>query len=98
MICVPGHGRGVDDIIGIDDKGQDRDDKSGYQHDFALQVVETGIAAIAIEPIAFGARRDPRNARRRFGHGGLGRAFQQGVMQDLGDGQVVMHGAYSITS
>jgi hypothetical protein len=24
MVCVPGHGRGVDDIVGIDDKGQDR--------------------------------------------------------------------------
>ena len=22
MVCVPGHGRGVDDIVGIDDKGQ----------------------------------------------------------------------------
>src|SRR5438552_10545156 len=23
MICVPGHGRGVDDIVGIDDRGRD---------------------------------------------------------------------------
>jgi hypothetical protein len=28
MICVPGHGRGVDDIVGIDEKGNDRTDKS----------------------------------------------------------------------
>ena len=27
MICVPGHGRGVDDIVGIDDQGQDRTDE-----------------------------------------------------------------------
>jgi len=60
MICVPGHGRGVDDIVGIDDKGCDRTDKSGYQHDFALQVVEQGVAAVAIEPMAFGYRRDAR--------------------------------------
>ncbi len=64
MICVPGHGRGVDDIVGIDDKGRDRTDKAGYQHDFAIQVAEDGMAAVAIEPMAFGCRRDPINARR----------------------------------
>jgi dienelactone hydrolase len=63
MICVPGHGRGVDDIVGIDDQGRDRTDKAGYQHDFAIQVVEAGMAAVAIEPMGFGCRRDPRNAR-----------------------------------
>lgn len=59
VICVPGHGRGVDDIVGIDSKGQDRTDKAEYQHDFAIQVVEHGLAAVAIEPLAFGCRRDP---------------------------------------
>lgn len=58
MICVPGHGRGVDDIVGIDDKGQPRTDKPGYQHDFAIQAVEHGMAAVAIEPLGFGCRRD----------------------------------------
>jgi dienelactone hydrolase len=67
MICVPGHGRGVDDIVGIDDKGNDRTDKSGYQHDFALQVVESGLAAVAIEPLAFGARRDEITAKKGAG-------------------------------
>jgi hypothetical protein len=42
VICVPGHGRGVDDIVGIDEQGRDRTDKSGYQHDFAIQVAESG--------------------------------------------------------
>jgi dienelactone hydrolase len=59
MICIPGHGRGVDDIVGIDEQGLDRTDKPGYQHDFAVQVVEQGMAAVAIEPLAFGCRRDP---------------------------------------
>jgi dienelactone hydrolase len=63
MICVPGHGRGVDDIVGIDDKGGERTDKAGYQHDFAIQVAEAGMAAVAIEPMGFGCRRDPINAR-----------------------------------
>jgi len=63
VICIPGHGRGVDDIVGIDEQGGDRTDKAGYQHDFAIQVVENGLAAVAIEPMAFGCRRDPINAR-----------------------------------
>jgi len=67
MICVPGHGRGVDDIVGIDDQGGDRTDKAGYQHDFALQVVEHGMAAVAIEPMAFGCRRDARTAKKGLG-------------------------------
>ena len=67
MICVPGHGRGVDDIVGIDDKGRDRTDKAGYQHDFAIQVVEGGMAAVAIEPIGFGCRRDERTKKKTLG-------------------------------
>ena len=59
VICLPGHGRGVDDIVGIDDKGQDRSVKEGYQYDFAIQAVEHGMAAVAIEMMAFGCRRDP---------------------------------------
>lgn len=64
MICVPGHGRGVDDIVGIDDRGNDRTDKAGYQHDFAIQAAEHGMAAVAIEPMAFGCRRDSRTAKK----------------------------------
>lgn len=67
MICVPGHGRGVDDIVGIDAAGNDRTDKDGYQHDFAIQVVEHGMAAVAIEPMAFGCRRDPRTKKKGLG-------------------------------
>ena len=63
VICVPGHGRGVDDIVGIDEQGLERTDKAGYQHDFAIQVAEAGMAAVALEPMAFGCRRDPINAR-----------------------------------
>ena len=59
MICLPGHGRGVDDIVGIDADGRAREGKPGYQHDFAIQVVEHGMAAAAIETLAFGCRRDP---------------------------------------
>jgi len=70
MICVPGHGRGVDDIVGIDERGRERTDKDGYQHDFAIQVAEAGIAAVAIEPMGFGCRRDALNAARGLGQKG----------------------------
>jgi dienelactone hydrolase len=68
MICVPGHGRGVDDIVGIDEHGQDRTDKAGYQHDFAIQAAEHGMAAVALEPMAFGCRRDPAAKKEGLGH------------------------------
>jgi dienelactone hydrolase len=68
MICVPGHGRGVDDIIGIDDKGNDRNTKEGYQHDFAIQVAERGLAAVAIEPLAFGCRRGSQAKKEGLEH------------------------------
>jgi dienelactone hydrolase len=62
VIAIPGHGRGVDDIVGIDEYGHDRSDKPGYQHDFAIQAVEHGLATVAIEPMAFGYRRNERIA------------------------------------
>jgi hypothetical protein len=67
VICIPGHGRGVDDIVGIDEHGNDRFTKSGYQKDFALQAAEHGLAAVAIEPMAFGCRRDPLTRSKGLG-------------------------------
>ena len=58
MICLPGHGRGVDDIVGIDKEGKQRKRYGGYQNDFALQCVAHGVAALAIEQLGFGHRRD----------------------------------------
>lgn len=68
MVCVPGHGRGVDDIAGIDERGRDRTNKAGYQHDFAIQAVEHGMAAVAIEPMAFGCRRDEAAIAKSLGN------------------------------
>jgi dienelactone hydrolase len=64
VIAMPGHGRGVDDIVGIDEHGQDRTTKVGYEYDYAIQVLEHGMAAVAIEPMAFGCRRDPVNKKK----------------------------------
>ncbi len=66
MICLPGHGRGVDDVVAIDAEGRDRTNKAGYQHDFAIQAVEHGLAGVAIEQMAFGCRRDPITKKRRL--------------------------------
>jgi len=63
-ICIPGHGRGVDDLVGIDDKGRERTRKESYQFDYALQAVEHGMAAVALEPMGFGCRRDPKATSR----------------------------------
>jgi dienelactone hydrolase len=59
VVCIPGHGGGVDDIVGILPDGSVRESRDGYQHDFALQCADHGLAALAIEPIGFGHRRDP---------------------------------------
>ena len=64
VVCIPGHGRGVDDIVGIDADGSDRAGRVPYQRDFALQVAEQGMAAVAIEPMAFGCRRDEKTKAR----------------------------------
>jgi len=64
VICIPGHGRGVDDIVGIDEKGQDRTVKVAYEYDYAVQVAEHGMAAVAIEPMSFGCRRDAKTIAR----------------------------------
>jgi hypothetical protein len=70
----------VDDIVGIDDHGRDRTERAGYAYDYALQIAEHGMAAVAIEPMAFGCRRDPvTKSQRALRHrlpagGGLGAA------------------------
>jgi len=60
ILCLHGHGRGVDDIVGIDENGCQRTAYGGYQNDFALQCVGHGYAALAIEQLGFGRRRDER--------------------------------------
>jgi dienelactone hydrolase len=60
VLCLPGHGTGVDSIVGIRPDGTMRPwgEWGDYQKDFALQCVANGYAALAIEQISFGHRRD----------------------------------------
>ena len=57
VVCVPGHGYGVDSIVGIDENGEERSEPS-HPDEYARQAVERGLAVVAIEPMAFGSRRD----------------------------------------
>jgi dienelactone hydrolase len=68
VVCVSGHGRGLPDILGLDDAGNPRAERNvGYSKEYALQCVEHGYATFAVEQLAFGARRD--EAARRAGAG-----------------------------
>ena len=60
VLCLPGHGCGVDSIVGIAADGSQRDfDKPDeYQADFALQCVAHGYPVFALEQVSFGHRRD----------------------------------------
>lgn len=54
VICIPGHGRGADEIAGIEETPHEDGSRP-----FALEAVQHGLAAVAIEPMGFGHRRDP---------------------------------------
>jgi dienelactone hydrolase len=58
VLCLHGHGRGVDDIVGMREDGTMRRRLGGYQKDFALQCVRRGYVVLAIEQFGFGHRRD----------------------------------------
>jgi len=66
IICLPGHGRGVDSICGIREDGSMRawGQWGEYQNDFALQCVARGYAVLAIEQLGFGYRRDEAAKKR----------------------------------
>ena len=60
VLCLPGHGRGVDTVVGIAPDGSQRplDRPDEYAQDFALQCVAHGLPAFALELPGFGRRRD----------------------------------------
>jgi dienelactone hydrolase len=69
VVCLPGHGRGVDSICGMDERGNLREwgQWGEYQADFALQCVSQGYAVLAVEPLGFGYRRDAASRARNLG-------------------------------
>jgi dienelactone hydrolase len=69
VLCLPGHGRGVDSIVGIAEDGSQRplDAPAEYQMDFALQCVRHGYPTLALEQVSFGHRRDAQAAQQGGG-------------------------------
>lgn len=66
IICLPGHGRGVTDVLGLNDDATPRGARGvGYSKEYGMQCLEHGYAVLALEQLAFGARRDA--AARREG-------------------------------
>ena len=64
VLCLPGHGRGVDSIVGLAPDGSQRplDRPDEYAQDYALQCVARGYPAFALELPSFGLRRDAEAA------------------------------------
>ncbi len=56
VIALSGHGRGVDDILGIASDGTQSPQRGvGYAKEYGIQCVEHGYATFAVEQFAFGA-------------------------------------------
>jgi dienelactone hydrolase len=59
VVCFSGHGRGLGDILGMNDDGSVRAERGApYAKEYALQCVEHGYVTFAVEQLALGARRD----------------------------------------
>ncbi len=58
LVCLPGHGRGVAEVVGIAEDGTDRVFNGDDKKPMAIQAVEQGYATFALEQLGFGERRD----------------------------------------
>ena len=59
VVCVSGHGRGLLDILGMNDDGSQREQRNvPYAKEYALQCVEHGYVTFAVEQLGIGLRRD----------------------------------------
>jgi hypothetical protein len=91
VLCLPGHGRGVDSIIGIAEDGSQR--KLGewgeYQADFALQCVAKGFPTFALEQMSFGYRRDEQAKHQGSGASSCTRDSMAALM--LGETMIGWH-------
>ncbi|HHV80380.1 TPA: acetylxylan esterase [bacterium] len=64
VIALHGHGYGKDDIVGIWEDGTERSIPDGYQKDFGISLVKSGLVTFAIEQSCFGERREPEDIER----------------------------------
>lgn len=57
LLCLHGHGYGVNGLVGLDCNGEPHHDPD-YHHSFAVQAVKRGYAVFAPELLGFGRRRE----------------------------------------
>ncbi|MBC8076857.1 MAG: acetylxylan esterase [Chloroflexales bacterium] len=62
VIAVHGHGYGVDDIVGINADGSERNEPVNYHKDFAVALCRRGFVVLAPELLGFGRRREASDA------------------------------------
>ncbi|HLK60961.1 MAG TPA: alpha/beta hydrolase family protein [Chthonomonadaceae bacterium] len=72
ILCLPGHGVGVDGIVGVKEEE--------YHAEFALQCVRRGYPTLALEQIAFGRRRDEQAKEAGLGTSSCGRDSMAALM------------------
>lgn len=58
VLAYHGHGRGVSEIVGIDENGDYRDEPHGYQKSFAVELCKRGFIVVAPEISCFGERQE----------------------------------------
>lgn len=58
ILCSHGHGIGMNELVALTEKGEPRQYKEGYQHDFAIQAVRAGFVTLVFDQMGFGRRRD----------------------------------------
>ncbi len=80
LICLPGHGPGKDDIVGIGDDGVQREEPGGYQKDFAIQAVQRGFFVIVPDMFSFGERRDKAEVAAGRAHSSCRRPSMAGIL------------------
>ena len=80
VIAVHGHGTGVDDIVGINLDGSERDEPVGYHQNFALALCRRGFVVLAPEVLGFGRRRDAEDVAAGPGQSSCYNAALWGMM------------------
>jgi dienelactone hydrolase len=80
VIAVHGHGTGVDDIVGINPDGSEREEPTGYHQNFAVSLCRRGFVVLAPEVLGFGRRRDPEDVAADPGQSSCYNASLWGMM------------------
>jgi dienelactone hydrolase len=80
VIAVHGHGTGVDDIVGINPDGSQREEPVGYHQNFAVSLCRRGFVVLAPEVLGFGRRRDPEDVAADPGQSSCYNASLWGMM------------------